>query len=51
MRAARHADQIAGLDLDREHRAVRRVDVKQPAALDDEAHLVLVVPVLAVELR
>ena len=31
----------------REHRAVRRMDVEQAAALDDEADFVLVVPVLA----
>ena len=50
MRAARHADQIAGLDFDREDRAARRMDVEQAAAFDDEADLVLVVPVLAIEL-
>ena len=44
----RHADEIAGFDLDREHRALRRMDVEQPAPLDDEADFVLVVPVLGV---
>ena len=43
--------EIAGLDFDREHRAALRVDVEQPAPFDDEAHFVLVVPVLAAELR
>ena len=50
VRAARHADQIAGLDFDGEDRLPRRMDVKQPAAFDDEADFVLVVPVLGVEL-
>ena len=35
----------------REHRLARRMDVEQPASFDDEAHFVLVVPVLAAELR
>src|SRR5204863_4839862 len=45
-----HADEIAGFDLDGEDGFTRRVDVKQPAALDDETDLVFVVPVLGVEL-
>src|SRR5262249_11210806 len=36
---------------DREYRQPRRVNVKQPAALDNQPDLVLVVPVLAAELR
>ncbi len=47
--AARHADHVAALDLDAEHRADRRMDVEKAAAADHEAHLVLVVPVLLVE--
>src|SRR5690349_11665324 len=50
VRAARYANQIASLDFNREHRARSRVNVKQSAALDDEADFVLVVPVLTVEL-
>src|SRR6185295_11029126 len=38
MRALRHANEIAGFDLDREHRTVRRVNVKQSAPLDDQTH-------------
>ena len=46
----RHADQIAGFDLDGEHRPLRRVHVEKTTALDDEADFVLVVPVFATEL-
>ena len=42
--------EIARADFQHEH-AVAGVDVEEPAALDDEAHFVLVVPVLLVELR
>src|SRR5207249_453172 len=43
------ADQVSRLDLDRYHGPPPRANVEQPPARDDEAHLVLVVPVLAVE--
>ena len=51
VRTARHADQIAGFHFDREDRAVAGVDVEQAPAFDDEPHFVLVVPMLAAELR
>ena len=50
-RPARHADEVARLHLDREDRALPRMDVEDAPPLDDEPHLVLVVPVLAAELR
>ena len=46
----RHANEVSGLDLDGEHGSLRRVNVEQAAAFDDEADFVLVVPVLGVEL-
>ena len=45
-----HPEQVAGVHLDGYHRSFRGVDVEKPAPFDDEAHLVLVVPVLDVEL-
>ena len=50
VRPARDADQISRLHLDREHRAIGRVDVEEAAAFDDEADLVFVVPMLGTEL-
>ena len=50
MRSARHANQVSGDDLERKHGFARRVDVEEPATVDDEAHLVFVVPVFAAEL-
>ena len=47
MRAAGHANQIAGLDLNREDRPLRRMDMKQAAAFDDEADFVFIVPVFS----
>src|SRR5262245_58248515 len=47
--AGRNSDQVAGFDLDGDYRGVLGVKVKQPAPFDDESHLVIVVPVLAVE--
>src|SRR5262245_8193671 len=47
--ARRNSDQVARFDLDTHDRAVLRVKVKQPPPFDDEPHLVIVVPVLAVE--
>ena len=50
MRAARHANQIAGFNFDGEHRpAVGRMNMKKPAALDNQADFVFVVPVLGAE--
>src|SRR5207253_2760431 len=51
VRAARHAQQIARLDFDRNDGSLLRVNVKQTAAANDKAHLVFIVPVLDVELR
>src|SRR5262245_19022519 len=48
-KASRHSDQVARFDLDGDYGAILRVEVKQPSALDDETHLVVVGPVLAVE--
>src|SRR5262249_7712350 len=47
--AGRNSDQVAGFDLDGDNRAVLHVEMKQPAPFDDEPHLVIVMPVLAVE--
>ena len=51
--AARHANQVARFDFDRDDRpaAFARMDMKQAPAPDDEPYLVLVVPVLGAELR
>ena len=51
VRAARHAQQIARLDFDRNDGSLLRVNVKQTAAANDKAYLVFIVPVLDVELR
>ena len=51
MRAARHADEIAAPRPRARTRCRRRLTWNSPAALDDEADFVFVVPVLAVELR
>src|ERR1043166_605257 len=47
--AARNAEKVAGFDSDGNHVAFARMDVKQAAALDDEADFVFIVPMLAVE--
>ncbi len=47
--APRHPDQVAPAHF--EPNTGRRVDVEQATAVDNEADLVLVVPVLAIELR
>src|SRR5215207_5243013 len=44
VRAFRHANEIAGFDLDGEHRTLRRMNVEQAASFDDESDFVLVVP-------
>src|SRR4029450_7682887 len=49
MRAARYANEVARLDLERENGLALGMDVEEAAALDDEGHLVLVVQVLARE--
>ena len=49
--AARDANQVSGLDLYREDRAVGRVNVEETTAFHDKANLVFVVPMLAAELR
>src|SRR5262249_47951654 len=46
---ARHANKIARFDRDRDHRTPLRTNVEEPAPLDDEPDLVLIVPVLGVE--
>src|SRR5215471_10643260 len=48
--AARHADEISRFDRDRNNWALYRRDVEQPAALDDEAHFVLIMPMFGIEL-
>ena len=45
-----YADQIAGFNFQCHHRTVLRSDMKQAAAGNDEAHLVLIVPVFYLEL-
>ena len=50
-RPARHANEIAGLDFDCENGRIRRMNVEQPAALNDESDFVFVVPVFAAEFR
>src|SRR5262245_13269602 len=50
MRATRYTNQVAGLNFDRKHRSLGRMDVKEPAPFDDEPHLIFVVPVLTAEL-
>src|SRR3989442_2291394 len=47
--AARHTNQVAGLDFDGDHRAASRPDVEQTAALQNEPDFILIVPMLAVE--
>ena len=48
---ARHPNQVAGLDFDRDDRTLAGMNVEQPPAADDEADLVLVMPMLGAELR
>src|SRR5688572_29812262 len=46
---AGYADQVAGFDFDGNHGLVCRMDVENPAAMDDEADLVFIVPVFPAE--
>ena len=46
-----HADQVTRLDLDGHDGCASRTYVKQTAAVNDETHLVIVVPMLPAELR
>src|SRR5262245_43730400 len=48
--SARHANEISGFYFDRGHRPGCWPDVKQAAAMNDEAHFVFVVPMFAIEL-
>jgi len=48
--ASRHANQIAGFDFNRQHRAGGRVDMKESVTRDDETHFILIVPVFPIEL-
>src|SRR5262245_49920764 len=48
-KAGRHSDQVACFDLDGDYGAILRMKVIQTTTFNDEAHLVVVVPVLAVE--
>ena len=50
-RPGRYADEVSCLDFDGDDRRVLGVNVKDPFPRDDEADFVLVVPVLAAELR
>src|SRR5258708_4329629 len=49
-RSARNANQVAGLDFDRNNRALARMDMEQTSACDDVPDLVLIMRVLDVEL-
>ena len=51
MRSGGHSDQISALDFDGHHRPLLRMNVEHSASRDDEANLVLVMPVLYVESR
>src|SRR5262245_56235866 len=50
-RAARNANQVAGLNFDSDNGRSLGIHMKEAAALDDETDLVFIMPVLAAEFR
>ena len=46
----RHADEVSTLNFDGDNRSILWAHMKQAASLNNEAHLIIIVPVFAAEL-